>query len=120
MKRRNPRLFTRFQILHSGAHRLGHQVRPWHRYLRHGLLRAPLPARQPCEEPQVEGGKGGLCSQAEEGQSRQSFKEPHSGNQTWQLKIIGGFIQLEINFEMGTIPLPETGSKMLQIYWKSL
>ena len=60
-------LFVRSFLVPLGAHWLGHQVRPRHRHLRHGLLRAFEPPRQPREESQVEGGKGGRRTQVEEG-----------------------------------------------------
>jgi hypothetical protein len=36
-----PPLCRKLRIRHPGAHRSGHQVRPLHGYLRHGLLRGP-------------------------------------------------------------------------------
>ena len=57
----------KISIQPSGAHWFGHQVRSRHRHLRHGLLRAFEPPRQPREESQVEGGKGGRRTQVEEG-----------------------------------------------------
>merc|ERR1712228_647123 len=55
------------RVRHPGAYRSGHQVRPQHWYLRHGLLRCPGKARHE------------RASQAEEDWSRRLSPPPHQG-----------------------------------------
>ena len=84
----------KISIQPSGAHWLGHQVRSRHRHLRHGLLCAFEPPRQPREESQVEGGKGGRRTQVEEGPTR-----PGSSKYVFvSCLLVGFFWQNGLNF----------------------